>query len=281
MEISLEKIELVKDRTGVSYKEAKEALEQTQGNVVDAIILIEEAINDPEPEKKPSKVDQVVADVKEAVKKGNVSKITIKKGDEIVLSLPVNIGIIGTVLFPWAVLTAAVAALGTKCSIELLKDSGEVVNVSRKASDAFETAKAKGSVVYDEMKDKGSEIFDIAKEKGAKAAGFAKERGADFAEFAKEQGAKAADFAKEQGAKAADFAKEQGAKAADFAKEQGAKAADYAKDKGSDLVEYAKDKVSDMRTKGEGDEEESAGFDFSDLDLSAMADDLEEEKKEE
>ena len=27
MEITLEKIELVKDRTGVSYKEAKEALE--------------------------------------------------------------------------------------------------------------------------------------------------------------------------------------------------------------------------------------------------------------
>ena len=270
MEISLEKIELVKDRTGVSYKEAKEALEQTEGNVVDAIIIIEEAINEPEPEKKPSKVDQLVADVKEAVKKGNVSKITVKKEGEVVLSLPVNVGIIGTVLFPWAMLTAAVAALGTKCSIELLKDSGEVVDVSRKASDAFETAKAKGSVVYDEMKDKGSEIFEAAKEKGAKAA-----------DFAKEQGAKAAGFAREQGAKAADFAKEQGAKAADFAKEQGAKAADFAKDKSSDLMEYAKDKVSDMRSKEESEEEESAGFDFSDLDLSAMADDLEEEKKEE
>ena len=42
LEISLEKIELVKDRTGVSYKEAKEALEKSGGNVVDAIISIEE-----------------------------------------------------------------------------------------------------------------------------------------------------------------------------------------------------------------------------------------------
>ena len=42
MEITLEKIELVKDRTGVSYKEAKEALEKVDGSVVDAIILIEE-----------------------------------------------------------------------------------------------------------------------------------------------------------------------------------------------------------------------------------------------
>ena len=31
MEITLEKIELVKDRTGVSYKEAKEALEAAGG----------------------------------------------------------------------------------------------------------------------------------------------------------------------------------------------------------------------------------------------------------
>ena len=31
MEITLEKIELVKDRTGVTYKEAKEALEAAEG----------------------------------------------------------------------------------------------------------------------------------------------------------------------------------------------------------------------------------------------------------
>ena len=40
MEITLEKIELVKDRTGVSYAEAKAALEKAGGSVVDAIIMI-------------------------------------------------------------------------------------------------------------------------------------------------------------------------------------------------------------------------------------------------
>lgn len=44
MEITLEKIELVKDRTGVSYREAKSALEEANGSVVDAIIFIEENI---------------------------------------------------------------------------------------------------------------------------------------------------------------------------------------------------------------------------------------------
>ena len=46
MEVTLEKIELVKDRTGVSYKEAKEALEAADGSVVDAIINIEENIDE-------------------------------------------------------------------------------------------------------------------------------------------------------------------------------------------------------------------------------------------
>lgn len=45
MEITLEKIELVKDRTGVSYAEAKAALEKAGGSVVDAIIMIEEEID--------------------------------------------------------------------------------------------------------------------------------------------------------------------------------------------------------------------------------------------
>ena len=45
MEITLEKIELVKDRTGVSYREAKEALEEANGSVVDDIINIEESMD--------------------------------------------------------------------------------------------------------------------------------------------------------------------------------------------------------------------------------------------
>ena len=51
MEITLEKIELVKDRTGVTYAEAKQALEETDGSVVDAIIAIEEIINTGEKKK--------------------------------------------------------------------------------------------------------------------------------------------------------------------------------------------------------------------------------------
>jgi len=127
MEISLEKIELVKDRTGVSYKEAKEALEKTEGNVVDAIILIEDSI-DGESNETDSKVTELVGKIKEIVKSGNVSRIIVKKDDAIILNLPVNIGVIGTVVFPDAkykfFLTASADERARRRTEELLAKGG-------------------------------------------------------------------------------------------------------------------------------------------------------------
>jgi UBA/TS-N domain. len=41
-DITLEKIDIIRERTNVSYAEAKKALEIADGNVVDALIYIEE-----------------------------------------------------------------------------------------------------------------------------------------------------------------------------------------------------------------------------------------------
>ena len=113
MEVTLEKIELVKDRTGVSYKEAKDALEAADGSVVDAIINIEENL-DAGSSKSIGEQGTAIADqVKELVKKGNVSRIVVKKNDgEMLLNLPVTAGVIATVLAPGGVLISAIAAFG-------------------------------------------------------------------------------------------------------------------------------------------------------------------------
>lgn len=187
MEITLEKIELVKDRTGVSYREAKDALEKTDGSVVDAIILIEDNI-DEGPAASDSKVAGVIDWIKAAVKKGNVSKIVIRKDEEVIMNLPLSIGVLGTVLFPWAAIAATVAAFGTKCKIELFDDKGEVVDVSEKASEAFDLAKSKGGVLVDEVKDKGGDLFEYAKDKGGDAFEYAKDKGGDVFEYAKDKG---------------------------------------------------------------------------------------------
>ncbi len=174
MEITLEKIELVKDRTGVSYKEAKEALEAAEGSVVDAIIDIEESIDIRSKNKFAEQSSHIVDKVKEAVKKGNVAKIIVKKNEEIILNLPVNIGIVGTVLAPWAAVAGVIAAFGTKCSIELVKDDGEIIDISEMATDTFDEVKEKGSVVVDEVKSKSADVIASVKAKTSDAINKAK-----------------------------------------------------------------------------------------------------------
>ncbi|MDY3954232.1 MAG: DUF4342 domain-containing protein [Anaerovoracaceae bacterium] len=171
MEITLEKIELVKDRTGASYKQAKEALEESDGSVVDAIISIEESADNKQKSKIGSQGSQLVSKIKELVKKGNVSKIVVKKEDEVLLNLPVNIGVIGGVLAPWALIAGTIAAFGTKCKIELYKDDGEVMELSDMAIDTFEDVKEKSSVIADEVKIKSVDVYENVKAKAEDALG--------------------------------------------------------------------------------------------------------------
>lgn len=169
MEITLEKIELVKDRTGVSYKEAKEALEAADGSVVDAIISIEESIDIKSKSKLKEQSEVIAEKLKNAIRKGNVSKIIVRKGDDVILNLPVNVGIIGSVLAPWAAVAGVIAIFGTKCTVELVKDNGEVVDISGIASDTFENVVEKGAVIADEVMEKGSDVFENVKSKANEA----------------------------------------------------------------------------------------------------------------
>ena len=169
MEITLEKIELVKDRTGVSYAEAKEALEAADGSVVDAIISIEETIDRKDSRSFSSQGTAVLDNLKDLIKKGNVAKIVVKKDDEVVLNIPVNLGIIGTVVAPWGAVLGVVAAFGFKCVVEVVKDDGTIIDVSDTVSDTMGSVVEKGSVVADEMKGRGADIYQNAKAKATDA----------------------------------------------------------------------------------------------------------------
>ena len=174
MEISLEKIELVKDRTGVNYKEAKDALIKADGSVVDAIIMIEDEIDLAPESKAGNQASHLIDRLKQLIKKGNVSRIVVKKDEEIILNIPVNLGIVGAVWVFWPTLVATVVALGMKCTIELIKDNGEVINLSDKAVDTFGDVKENCSVIADDLKGKGGEAFTQVKDKAASAINKAK-----------------------------------------------------------------------------------------------------------
>jgi ElaB/YqjD/DUF883 family membrane-anchored ribosome-binding protein len=169
MEITLEKIELVKDRTGVSYKEAKSALEATGGSVVDAIIAIEETINTKSGKGFGGSGNALIEKLKEIVRKGNVSKIIVKKDGEVVLNLPVNIGIVGTVLAPVPIIIGTIVAIGAKCDIEVVKDDGTILDVSEMAMETLGDVKGKGEEIYGEVRKRGTEVYQDVKGKAADA----------------------------------------------------------------------------------------------------------------
>jgi len=174
MEISLEKIELVKDRTGVNYKEAKDALIRADGSVVDAIIAIEEEIDLVPKSKAGDQASQIIERMKEIVRKGNISKIVIKKDGETVLNIPLNLGIIGAIWVFWPTVAATVVALGMKCTIDLVKDDGEVINLSSKAAQTFEGVRENCSVIADDLKEKSGGAFSQVRERAAEVISRAK-----------------------------------------------------------------------------------------------------------
>ena len=143
MDINLEKIELVKDSTGCTYAEAKEALEKADGSVVDAIISIEDKLN-----KEFDAVDggslkdsPIFAKMKEIVDKGNVTRILVRKGEKTVINFPLTAGVIGAVLVPWGAILGIIAALGAQCDIEFVDDKGNVIDLNGKAVGFYDKAK--------------------------------------------------------------------------------------------------------------------------------------------
>ena len=147
MEITLEKIELVKERTGATYAESKAALEAAEGSVVDAIIALEEKMN-----KEHDKVDgaslkdsPIFAKIKSVVDKGNVSRILVSKDGKTIVNFPVTASVIGAILVPWGAILGIVAAMGTQCSIDFVDDKGKVVDIDGKVIGFYD--KAKGVVI--------------------------------------------------------------------------------------------------------------------------------------
>ena len=121
MEIKQEDIEKLMKKTGCTQEKAKEALEKANGDIVDAVIDIEKnktSNND--------KIKDLTEKIKKAIKKGNVTKIQVTKNKNIVLTIPVNLGILGIVAAPWTVIVGAIAAYGFDYDFEIVKEDGTI-----------------------------------------------------------------------------------------------------------------------------------------------------------
>lgn len=174
MEITLEKVDLVKDRTGASYAEAKNALEVSEGDVLEAIIYLEE-INGVSTNKENNKSAETVEEfkvwLKDLISKGNISRIRITKDEKELIDVPVNAGIAAgviAIILPPILAFGVIAAVVTKITIEITMADGSVEVVNKYISKATSEVKEKASDMAEKVKNKFSEInFDGQKKHGA------------------------------------------------------------------------------------------------------------------
>ena len=129
MDISLEKIDTVVARTGASFSNAKKALEETEGDVIEAIILLEEK-EDSWTEDISHKSEDLIDKVKDLVREGNVTKVVVKKDGRTILNIPVTFAAVGSVLAIKPALLGLGIAVLSRCSIEVVREDGEVVDVN-------------------------------------------------------------------------------------------------------------------------------------------------------
>ncbi|KRQ86644.1 hypothetical protein ABG79_01627 [Caloramator mitchellensis] len=163
-EITLEKIDIIRQRTGIGYAEAKEILEKNNGNVIDALIYIEqnqkkfgEQITDFS--------NDLVETIRDIIRKGNVNRIKVKKDDKILVDIPVTAGIAAgalTLFSPALLAIGAVAAVVTKVKIEIERPDGrvEIVEdiIKEKVNDIKETVMEKAEEMKDDINETVNDV---------------------------------------------------------------------------------------------------------------------------
>ena len=177
MEITLEKVDQVRERTGVTYAEAKNALELSNGDVLNAIIHIEniKGIEEKENAKvKTESIEEFKKWLKDLVNKGNITRIRISKDDKEIVDVPVNAGIaagIIAVIFPPILAFVVIAGVATQITVEITKADGTVEVINKYISKTVDDIKDTATNIAEKVKNKVEEVkndkfnFDGMKDK--------------------------------------------------------------------------------------------------------------------
>lgn len=124
-EITLEKIDIVRERIGVSYREAKEILERNNGNVIEALVDAENKKQNNWTEEFSVRSNEVMDKVKELIHEGNVNRIRIKNDGRTLVEIPVALGAIGAVVLPQLAALGVLVAVFKRCTIEVVRTGEE------------------------------------------------------------------------------------------------------------------------------------------------------------
>ena len=179
-EITIEKIDTVIQRVpNVTYAEAKQALLEHNGDVIESIIALESNSStiDNNISKKTKQAKKVVEDMfskdsedfkeiknqaKELLKKSSVIRIIIDRNNKVIMNIPLTVGVVGVALLPIYTLVGLSAAVIGKCRIKIQnEDEGSIVDLGEWNAEKLNmlkqmlvnTAKEVKDVVVDNKKD--------------------------------------------------------------------------------------------------------------------------------
>lgn len=126
----LEKIDVLRERLGLSYQEAKEALDAANGDLIEALINMEQKSTSWE-DKFNDQGEAIIGKIKEIIQQGNVTKVKIKKDDETVLEIPATVGALGLIGVLASTPLTVVAGIGTVAAmmnqykLEIVRPDGQ------------------------------------------------------------------------------------------------------------------------------------------------------------
>ena len=178
-EITIEKIDAVIQRVpSATYTQAKKALMDHNGDVIEAIISLESNKSiENNISNKTKQAKKVVEDMfskdsedfkdikeqaKELLKKSSVIRIIIDRNDKVIMNIPLTAGVVGVALLPIYTLVGLSAAVIGKCRIKIQnEDDGTIVDLGELNEEKLNmlkqmlvnTAKEVKDVVGDNKKD--------------------------------------------------------------------------------------------------------------------------------
>lgn len=139
--ISIESIDQVMERVpGATYAQVRDALIKSNGDVVEAIILLQD--NDTQQKEECSNgkksfedifgkdSEQMKEDISELIRKSNVVRIVIEKNGKIIMNVPITVGVVGVVFAPILSLIGFSASVLAKYRIKIKnEDEGTVIDL--------------------------------------------------------------------------------------------------------------------------------------------------------
>ena len=162
-QITIETVDQVLDRLPyATYKEAREALIKTDGNVLDAIIYIESGQKDMGFENKKESIrrfgenisqesEKIRGQLGDLFKKTTVVRIIVEKEGKVMLNIPLTIGVLGVAAMPVLSLLGLSAAVLSKYSVLITDEaSGESVDMGSLTPEKLEILK---EIIFNSFED--------------------------------------------------------------------------------------------------------------------------------